>query len=62
MKKNYVKPEVTLVKLNPSQALLTVCSTLTTTAKTGGTGSTCNASGGAKCKKLGTTGDNAGRC
>lgn len=64
MKKKYVKPEATVVKLNASQALLTVCSTLTTTAKSGGTGATCKGSNPAssKCKKLGTGGDNAGRC
>lgn len=61
MKKKYVKPQITRVRLNPTQAVLTVCSTLTSSAKNGSTGSTCRGTG-TKCKKHGFGGDSHGRC
>jgi len=62
-KKKYVKPEITFVKLNPAQAVLTVCSTAAAVSKAGGGGATCRGTGGpAKCKKLGVTGDSGAAC
>jgi hypothetical protein len=61
-KKKYEKPVLTKVVLNPAQAVLSTCSTGTTTTKASGTGTTCK-SGGNNCTKKGVaTGDSTGQC
>ena len=58
-KKKYESPNVTIVQLNPNQAVLSVCSTLTTNVRATGTGTRCRSN----CNKKGssTTGDSKGR-
>lgn len=59
--KKYEKPTITKVVLNPSQAVLSVCSTFPIPTLSGGGGSTCN-SQSTKCKKQATGGNSGGRC
>ena len=58
MKKPYVKPQVTLVKLNPAQAVLSICSTTGTRAKNTGNGTRCRSR---HCKKKDRNGDSMGQ-
>lgn len=60
--KKYERPSVTKVTLNPTQAVLSVCSTFPVPTLSGGGGTTCVSSGPAKCKKQGTGGNSGGRC
>lgn len=58
-KKEYQKPTVTKVVLNSSQAILSICSTTGSSAKTTGTGATCRKN---NCKKKGRGGDSGPAC
>ena len=55
-KMNYEKPELTRVRLNPSQAVLSICHATASTAMAGAVAK-CRTAG---CKKAAAAGDNAG--
>ena len=57
-KKPYEKPQVSLVKLNPAQAVLSVCSTTFSTLDSTSGGTRCRSG---KCKKRSTSGDSLGQ-
>ncbi|MCO5142163.1 MAG: hypothetical protein M9962_03630 [Oligoflexia bacterium] len=57
-KKKYISPTITLVKLNPSQAVLSVCSTTAGGNRKNGAGSTCRSG---MCKKKANNGDSLGQ-
>lgn len=57
-KRSYEKPSITLVSLNPAQAVLSVCSTTGVNNSSSGSGNRCRAS---NCKKMGNVGDSMGQ-
>ncbi len=58
MKKKYVPPAVSVVRMNPEQAVLSVCSTTSKNNKATGNGTRCRSD---HCKKRENSGDSMGR-
>ncbi len=56
-KKAYVSPQVMRVKLEPSQAVLSQCSTNMTNIRNSNTAGTCSAEVGHECKQASHGGD-----
>jgi hypothetical protein len=56
-KKKYISPQFTIVKLNPAQAILSVCSTTFSSNKGTGSGTKCKSG---NCKKKSSQGDSLG--
>lgn len=57
-KKKYEKPQITLVNLNPAQAVLSVCSTTSGSLQSSGGGNKCRSG---NCKKKSIAGDSLGQ-
>ena len=58
-KLTYIAPSISIVKLNPAQAVLSVCSTTSGGKSANGAGTTCRSG---MCKKQAKGGDSAGQC